>query len=377
MPSTPSSASTAVKVPYTNLPSQYEEFRTDLLNALETVFKRGDYILGEPVRLFEERFARYVGAKHAIGVANGTDALVLLLKAFGIGAGDEVITAPNSFVASASAIALAGARPVFADVRDDLNIDPSAVASAITPRTKAIIPVHLAGRCADMPALKAIASKQRLPLLEDAAQAVGSKLAESRSGALGTAAAFSLHPLKNLNAMGDAGVITTQDDALAEKLRLLRNHGLKNRDAVSFWGFNSRLDSVQAAILNVRFEALDHVIERRRQIAARYRQRLAPVVKCPDEKAGEFHTYHLFVIQAPRRDELQRTLTEQGIETKVHYPIPIHLQEAAASLGYRPGSFPVCERLAGTILSLPVHQYLSDPQVDLVCEAILRFYEHP
>jgi dTDP-4-amino-4,6-dideoxygalactose transaminase len=285
-----------------------------------------------------------------------------------------VITAPNSFVASASAIALAGAKPVFADVREDLNLDPAAVAKALTARTKAILPVHLAGRCADMTALRTIAQQHQLPLIEDAAQSAGSRIGNAKAGSLGTAAAFSLHPLKNLNAMGDAGVITTSNDRLAQQLRLLRNHGLKNRDEVAFWGFNSRLDTVQAAILNIRFDSLDKVIERRRTIASRYRRRLEPHVVCPQEHAGEFHTYHLFVIQVERRDELQRVLSEQGIETKVHYPIPIHLQEAATSLGTKRGDFPVCERLAGRILSLPVHQYLSDEQIDLVCDAILRFY---
>lgn len=380
MPSTPSSGSTRTskpRIPYTDLPAQYQASKREILEAFDEVGQRGDYILGQDVAQFEKRFADYCEVRHAVGVANGTDALLLALKALGIGPGDEVITVPNSFIASASAIALAGARPVFIDVRDDLLMDAGQIERAISPRTRAILPVHLTGRCAEMETIGSIAKRRGLFVLEDAAQSVGSRYHKRRSGSLGTLAAFSLHPLKNLNAMGDAGILTTNDDQLHEKLRLLRNHGLKNRDEAAFWGYNSRLDTLQAALLNHRFKSLDQVIARRRQIAERYRKALSSWVRCPEEnpQKGEFHTYHLFVIQAERRDELQAHLAQEGIETKIHYPIPIHLQACSSSLGYKKGDFPVCERLAERVLSLPVHATLTEEQVKTVCHAIKDFYE--
>jgi dTDP-4-amino-4,6-dideoxygalactose transaminase len=366
---------TILKVPYLDLPSQYAEFRDEILEAMEKVFKRGDYILGQDVESFERQFAELCGVPHAISVANGTDALILALKVLEIGTGDEVITVPNSFIASASAIALVGARPVFVDVGPDMLIDTTKLERAITPRTRAIIPVHLTGVCAAMDPIIEIAKRRGLFIIEDAAQSVGAKYKGRSSGSFGTLTCFSLHPLKNLNAMGDAGILTTSDTTLDRKLRLLRNHGLKNRDEVSFWGFNSRLDTIQAAILNTRFQHLNSIIGRRRKIAERYRAMLKAVVTCPQETSDDFHTYHVYMIQADRRDALQTYLAARGIDSKIHYPIPLHLQPCAADLRYKKGDFPVCERLAERILSLPVHQYLNDDQVNWVGKSIAAFYQ--
>lgn len=344
------------------------------MDAVEQALCRGDYVFGQEVGVFERRFAQLCGVRHALGVANGTDTLMLALRALGIGPGDEVITAPNSFVATAACIALVGARPVFVDVREDMNMDPGLIELTITSRTRALLPVHLAGKCADMRPILEIARCRGLYVIEDAAQAVGATYMGQKAGSFGVFGCFSLHPLKNLNAAGDAGVITTNDNALAEKIRLLRNHGLRNRDEVSFWGFNSRLDTIQAAILNCRLNRLEEIMEKRRRLAARYRARLADWVVCPSESAGESHVYHLFVIQCDRRDALQKFLWQRGIDAKIHYPIPIHLQDCSSALGYERGDFPVCESQAERILSLPVHQCLTDSQVDYVCDSIVDYY---
>lgn len=364
-----------MRVPYVDFPAQFKATRPEVLRAVEKVLARGNFILGDEVREFEKRFARLCGVRHAIGVANGTDALILAFKVLGIGPGAEVITAPNSFIASASSVVLAGARPVFVDVRTDLNMDPGLIERAITSRTKAILPVHLTGKCADMDPILRIARRRKIHVIEDAAQSICSAYRRRKAGSFGILGCFSLHPLKNLNAAGDAGVITTNDARLCEKLMLLRNHGLKTRDIVSVWGYNSRLDTLQAAILNCRLNHLEKTIRRRREIAKRYRAALSGWVECPAVSPHEYHTYHVYVIQCDRRDALQAALDRKGIETKVHYPIPLHLQPCSSGLGLKTGDFPVCERLAGRILSLPVHQYLTNAQVDRVCRAIIDFYK--
>jgi dTDP-4-amino-4,6-dideoxygalactose transaminase len=363
---------TIVRVPYTDFPEQFRQSREETLALVERIFSKGAFILGEEVEAFEKDFARLCGSTEAIGVANGTDALTLVLKALNIGAGHDVITVPNSFVATAGGIIQAGARPVFVDVRDDLNMDPARLEAAITPRTRAIMPVHLAGRCCDMDFILDIARRHKLPVIEDSAQAVGARYKGRTAGSFGVAACFSFHPLKNLNAAGDAGIITTSDASLAERLRRLRNHGLKSRDEVSEWGVNSRLDALQAALLRHRLGRLDAVVATRRRLADRYRAGLRSLA-VPIETKDEFHVYHLFVIQTDRRNELQAHLAANGIDTKIHYPIPIHLQPAARELGYAAGSFPVTERQASRILSLPIHQHLSEAQVDRVCEQVAAF----
>jgi dTDP-4-amino-4,6-dideoxygalactose transaminase len=362
------------RIPYVNLAEQHRRLKTDLLEAAGRVLEHGGFILGEEVAAFESEFAAYCETCHAVGVASGTDAITLSLKALGIGPGDEVITAPNSFLASASAIVLAGARPVFADVRDDFNLDPARVEAAITPRTRAVLAVHLTGRPADMDALSAIAEKHHLALIEDAAQAVGARYGGRRVGSLGVTGCFSLHPLKNLSACGDGGVVTTNDEAIYRHLLKARNHGLRNRDECEFWSPNSRLDALQAALLRVKLRHLDSWTEARRRNAAFYRERLTVAVRVPVELPQEYSVYHTFVIQADRRDDLKLHLEGQGIETKVHYPIAIHMQEAARALGYKPGDFPVTKRQLERILSLPVYPELRPEQLGRIASAVLQFY---
>lgn len=363
------------KVPYIDLGLQHQENKEEILAEVAKVLDSGWFILGENVERFERDFAELHGAKYAVGVANGTDSLVLSMRGLGIGPGDEVITAPNSYLASASSIALVSAKPVFADVGPDYNLDPEALRQAITPHTKAIIPVHLTGRPANMDAIMSIAQEHGLYVIEDCAQAVCAKYKGQPVGSFGNAGSFSLHPLKNLNACGDGGVIVTNDQNLYEYLLKARTHGHKNRDECEFWSFNSRLDALQAAILNVKMKQIEAVTERRRAIAALYRSRLADLVEVPMELEHEYAVYHTFIVKAERRDELQAFLKERGVETKVHYPVPIHLQESAAYLGYQQGDFPETERQVDCILSLPVFPELRDDQVEYVCEVIREFYK--
>ena len=289
-----------------------------------------------------------------------------------------MITPPNSFVASTAAIVAVGATPVFADVRDDQNIDPDAIAAAVTPRTRAIMPVHLTGRVADMRPIMEIAGRHGLAVIEDAAQSIGSRYEERQAGSFGTIACFSAHPLKNLNSAGDAGFLATDDADVARNVRLLRNHGLVDRNTVEMWGTVSRMDVLQAELLRLRLARLDEVIERRRRNAETYRRLLADTpVFIPPCRNQEFNTFHVFVIQADRRNELQAYLAQEGIGTAIHYPVPIHLQPAAAALGHRRGDFPVTERQADRILSLPIHQLLGDEDQDYVAEKIRAFYAAP
>lgn len=363
------------RVPYVNLPAQFQEERAELMPLIESLFARGEFILGPAVEALEADLAAFCGVAHTVTVNSGTDALLLSMRALGIGPGDEVITPPNSFVASTATIVALGATPVFADVLPNQCLDPAAAEAAITSRTRAIMPVHLAGRVADLPAFLAMAQRHGLAVIEDAAQAVGSMLDGRKTGSFGQVGCFSTHPLKNLNAAGDGGFITTSDRGLAERLRRLRNHGLLGRNSVPEWGTLSRMDSLQAEILRFRLGRLPSVIERRRTNAERYRQQLVPGAEWVPDRAGEFNTYHLFVIQVDRRDQLQAFLKERGVSSAVHYPVPIHLQPAAASLGHTRGAFPVCEHQAGRILSLPIHQFLQAEDIAYVAACILEFLD--
>ena len=363
-----------MKVPYIDLGAQHILHKDEILRQVEDVIVSGQFILGKYVEEFEKRFASHCDAKYAIGVANGTDALILTMKALGIKTGDEVITAPNSFLASASSIALCGAKPVFADVTGDFNLDPVKVKEAITSKTKAIIAVHLTGRPAPMNELNEIAKKYGLYLIEDAAQAIGAEYYGQKVGSLAKAGCFSLHPLKNLSACGDGGMITTNDSVLYEKILILRNHGLKNRDECITWSYNSRLDALQAAILNVKLNFINDWNNRRRTIAAMYQNELNGMVKIPLDKPYEKAVYHTFIIQTDKRDALKGFLSDNGIDTKIHYPIPIHMQEAARDLGYINGSFPVTEKQTTEILSLPVYTELTDDQVLFVADTIKSFF---
>ena len=370
----PDLSAAQIEVPYVDLAVRDDTLRSAMLAAVDRVLRSGQFVLGPEVEAFEREFAAYCGTRYAVGVANGTDALILSLQALGIGPGDEVITAPNSFLASASAIAIAGARPVFADVRHDYNIDPACVANAITPRTRAILPVHLTGRPADMDAIMDIAARHHLAVVEDCAQAVGARYRGRSVGTFGEAGCFSLHPLKNLSACGDGGVIVTDDEALYLRLRRARNHGLVDRDACEFWSANSRLDALQASILRAKLPHLDGWTEARRTTAAYYAERLRDVVDVPMTRPHEYAVYHTFVIQADERDELIAFLARNGVGAKIHYPIPCHLQKAALSLGYRKGDFPVTEAQSRRIVSLPVYPALGAAQRDHVVRAVRRFY---
>lgn len=367
-----------LSVPYVDLVSQHAEMKEELLDAIGAVLDHGKFILGQEVEEFEGRFAELCGVRYAVGLNSGTDALILTLKALGIGHGDEVITAPNSFIASAGCIALVGAVPVFVDVGDDYNIDPTLIEAALTPRTRAIIPVHLTGRPADMDPITSIASAHDLHVIEDAAQAVTAQYKDRPVGSLGSAGCFSLHPLKTLNACGDGGVMTTDDPDIFRRVSLARNLGLKTREEATIWSSNSRLDTIQAAILLVKLRYLNDWTEKRRANARYYQQHLADVaqVQVPLDEPYERAVYHTFVIQADSRDALSRYLADRGIGTGIHYPIPIHLQEAASHLGYGTGSFPVVEQHSQRILSLPVHHGLGEADTRQVVTAIREFYLH-
>lgn len=364
-------------VPYVDIAAQHASIKPELVGAVSEVIEGGHFILGPQVAEFERRFAQLCGTNYAVGINSGTDALVFALKALGIGPGDEVITAPNSFVASTGCIRLLGANVVFVDVGDDYNLDPKRLSAAITPRTKAILPVHLTGRPCDMAPILELADSHGLHVVEDCAQAVLAEYHSKKVGSFGAVGCFSLHPLKTLNACGDGGMLTTDDVELYEQFLLMRNLGLKTRDNCVMWATNSRLDTLQAAILLVKLNYLEQWTAGRRQNAARYRERLQSIAQIqlpPAERLGEVGVYHTFVIQAERRDELKAFLGERGIGTNVHYPTPIHLSEAGKELGYPMGSFPVAEAQAKKILSLPIYPELSPENIDFVCEQIQACY---
>jgi dTDP-4-amino-4,6-dideoxygalactose transaminase len=361
-------------VPFVDLVGQHTAMRDQLLDAVRNVLNHGQFILGPEVSEFEKRFSQYCGVHYAVGVASGTDALFLSLRALNIGPGDEVITAPNSFLASASAIVLAGARPVFVDVTNDYNLDPFLIGKVINKRSKAIMPVHLTGRPARMDEILDIAGRHGLAVIEDAAQAVGAEFYGKRVGSFGITGCFSLHPLKNLNACGDGGIITTNDETIYRYLLEARNHGLRSRNRLHFWSPNSRLDTIQAAMLLEKMQYLDEWTESRRSNARFYQERLGDMVEVPTDKSYERSVYHTFVIQTENRDNLRSYLAGKGIETGIHYPISIHLQEAAHRLGYKRGDFPVAERQAGRILSLPIWPGMSEEQLATVVKAICDFF---
>ncbi len=365
------------KVKYVDLPKQ-ANVEAILSDIKELLIKTGQFTLGPSVTEFESRFAKLCETKYAIGVNSGTDALFLTMKALNIGSGDEVITAPNSFIATAGAIAIAGAKPVFVDVNEEYNINPDLIEKAITPRTKALIPVHLTGNPADMPRIMEIANRYKLYVMEDACQAVDASINGQAVGSFGIAGAFSFHPLKNLNVWGDGGMVTTDSKELSDKLVLLGNHGLKNRDEVEFFAYNSRLDTLQAIVANQLLNVLDAITDTRIRNAKKYDDALsdmADYVTIPPRKSNVKQVYHTYVIQAKERDRLGAYLAKKGIETKVHYPIPIHLQQASKYLGYKEGDFPVCEAQAKSIITLPVHQHLTDDQVEYVIDNIKKFYK--
>jgi len=357
-----------MKVPFVDLKAQYRGIAPEIQEAIQGVLNRADFILGEDVRLFEEEFAKFTGTKHAIGVGSGLAALELALRVWDIGPQDEVITAANTFIATTLAIQAVGARPVLVDMDPaTFNIDPAAIEAAITPRTRVIIPVHLCGQPVDMDKIIEIARKHNLLVLEDAAQAHGAMYGGRRAGSMGHAGAFSFYPGKNLGAYGDGGLIVTNDDALAERLRRLGNYGQKVKYVHTSIGTNSRLDTIQAAVLRVKLRHLERWNAQRAEHAAAYNDLLAGAgCEVPHVAPNRTHIFHLYMVQVGSRAEVQKYLADQGISTGIHYPIPIHLQEASSGLGYRAGDFPVTERAAGRILSLPMYAELTEDQREFV-----------
>jgi dTDP-4-amino-4,6-dideoxygalactose transaminase len=336
--------------------------------------------LGPRVSAFEGAVAQYVGSAHAIGCASGSDALLLALMAMGVKAGDEVVTVPFTFFATAGAISRLGAKPVFVDIQSDtFNMDPQQVERALTPKTKAIIPVHLFGQCADMAVLNQVARQKRVRIIEDACQAIGAAQQGRRAGILGDTGCFSFFPTKNLGGFGDGGLITTNDGGLAESMAMLRVHGSRVRYLHEAVGINSRLDALQAAVLHVKLKYLDQWTEGRRRNADRYRQlfdeeKLQDRLILPPTASGNFHVYNQYTIRVQKRDELRTYLKENGVGTEVYYPLPMHLQNCYRDLGHRKGAFPVSERAAEEVLSLPIYAELTCEQQGYVVEKIAEFF---
>ncbi|MBI2424699.1 MAG: DegT/DnrJ/EryC1/StrS family aminotransferase [Candidatus Hydrogenedentes bacterium] len=363
-----------IDIPFADLRIQTGELEGELTNAIQRVLTRGWFVQGEEVSAFERDFAQYLGAAHAVGVASGTDAIQLALMALGVGAGDEVITVANTCVPTVSAIVSAGARPVLVDVCDDtLTLDPAGLAAALTPKTRAIVPVHLYGHPCDMDAIVAFAAEHGLVVVEDCAQAHGARYKGRLCGTLGHAAAFSFYPSKNLGALGDGGAVVTGDAAVAARLRMLRNYGEAERYTHTMHGVNSRLDEIQAAVLRVKLPHLEEWNAHRKILAAIYREELKDLsVRCPFEADWAQSCHHLFPIRCADRDRVQEALRARGVQTLIHYPIPIHLQPAYSCLGYARGRFPVSEAAADAVLSLPLHSELDEENVGEVCRRLRR-----
>jgi dTDP-4-amino-4,6-dideoxygalactose transaminase len=368
-----------VKIPLVDLGAQHRQLETELQAAVQRVFQRSSFVSGPEVERFEAEFASYLNATSCVAVSSGTTALHLVLHALGIGPGDEVITVPNTFIATAEAISAVGAKPVFVDVNPvSYTMDPARAERAITAKTRAFLPVHLYGQPADMDALLEIAHGRSLAVLEDACQAHGAEYKGRKAGTLGAAGCFSFYPSKNLGACGEGGAVVTSDPDLAERIRLLRNHGSVSKYEHRFPGYNFRMEELQGAFLAVKLKYLDEWNERRRMLAQHYDRLFSGSgVVTPTEMPYAKHVYHLYVIQAENREALRRRLTEQDIETGLHYPIPLHLQEAYRSLGYRRGDFPVSERLAERALSLPMYPDLTFEAVEHVASPILEFLPCP
>ena len=357
MTTVPAGRADVLSVPFVDVRSAYESVKGDIDTAIRRVIERSDFILGAAVEEFEAAFASYCGVGHAVGVDSGFSALELILRAYEVGPGHEVVTAANTFVATVAAIEAAGARPVLVDVLPDTyTLDPDRLRAAITPATRAVVPVHLYGQPAEMDAITAIAADHRLWVFEDACQAHGARYRGRRAGSLGHAAAFSFYPSKNLGAFGDGGMVVTDDAATAVRLRALRNLGSSAKYHHDTKGFNRRLDTLQAAVLSAKFTRLDDDNASRRWAADRYADLLAGLpVATPTTAADREHVFHLYVVQVAERTALQHHLHRAGVATGIHYPIPVHFQPAYRSLGDGPGSFPVTERAAARILSLPMY----------------------
>jgi UDP-2-acetamido-2-deoxy-ribo-hexuluronate aminotransferase len=346
-------------IPMVDLSKQFREIKDEVFKVITEILESSHYILGAKVLELEKKVAEYTNVKEAIGVASGTDALHLAIDAFGIGEGDEVITTPFTFFATAEAILYTGATPVFVDIeKDTFNIDADSIEEHITEKTKGILPVHLFGHPADMVKIREIAGKHRLKVIEDCAQAFGAELDNRKAGSLGDAGCFSFYPSKNLGGFGDGGMITLNNEKVTGIIKELRNHGSKGSYRHDSVGFNSRLDELQAGILLVKFEHIEEYNKKRRRNAALYNELLSDIINCPVERKGAYHVYHQYTIRSAKRDKIQQKLKENGVSSVVYYPVPLHLQKALKFLGYRKGDFPVAEKAAREVLSLPMYPEL-------------------
>ncbi|MFC1830689.1 DegT/DnrJ/EryC1/StrS family aminotransferase [Thermodesulfobacteriota bacterium] len=365
-----------MKVPFMDLITQYRSLETQILPKVQHIFENAQFILGEEVDLFEKEFAAFCKTRFAVGVDSGTSALELALRAVGVEEGDEVITTSNTFIASALSISILGAKPVFVDIDPDTyNIDVNKIEEAITEKTKALLPIHLYGQPADMDPINEIAGRHNLAVVEDSCQSHGASYKGNRAGSMGQAAAFSFYPGKNLGAYGDGGVVVTDSEELAHDIRMMRNYGQEKKYHHQVQGYNRRLDTVQAAVLNVKMKYIEGWNTARRQHAQMYIDQLrdCPVI-LPKEADYAESVYHLFVIRTDKRDELNNYLSERGVIAGIHYPIPIHLQPAYQNLGYTKGDFPITEQYADEILSLPMFPELTPDQIDYVCRTIKDFF---
>lgn len=362
-------------VPFIDLKQQYLAIKDEILSAVDSVFESAQFVLGKEVAAFEEEFAAFCGVPHAVAVNSGTSALHLALLAAGVGPGDEVITVPFTFVATAAAVVYTGAKPVFVDVDPvTYTMDPARIEAAITPRTRAILPVHLYGNPADMDPILQVARQHSLTVIEDAAQAHGAEYKGRRCGSMGELGCFSFYPGKNLGAYGEGGLVTTSHPELARKIRMLRDWGAEKKYQHVLKGFNYRMEGVQGAVLRVKLRYLEAWTEARRAHAAAYNKLLTgDGLTLPTEIAGNRHVYHVYAVLTPQRQELMESLTSQGVQTGIHYPIPVHLLPAYSDLNYVAGDFPVCERIAAQELSLPMFPELTDSQIEAVGQAVGEF----
>ena len=361
-------------IKYAKIGEQFQKESKILLKKISSLLNSGAYVGGKEIDIFEKNIAKRCGSKFAISMNSGTDALTIAMHLLGVRRGDEVITPPNSFIASTATIVHLGAKPVFADVLNDMNINPDEVGRKITKKTKAIMPVHLSGRIAEMDEIKKIAKKKNIPVIEDAAQAVGSLYKNKPSGSLGDMGCFSSHPLKNLNACGDGGYMTTNNFKIYQKAKSLVNHGMEKRNIIKNFGYVSRMDNLQALILNHRLDNLDDLILKRRKNARFYFDNLTSDIFIPEEKTHEFNTYHTFVIQTKKRNQLKKYLEKNGIPSLIHYPVPIHLQPAAKFLGHKKGDFPMTEKLSNTMLTLPINQELKLSELKYIVKTINLYF---
>ena len=359
-------------IPFVNLKKEYESIQNELNQAVNETLERGYFVLGEEVKRFEGEFSKYIGSKYSIGLNSGSDALFFAIKSLGIGNGDEVITVSHTFISTVDAIVKNGAKPVFVDIDPETYcMDASKIEDKITERTKAILPVHLYGHPANLGYILEIASEYGLFLIEDACQAHGAEYGGKKVGSIGDIGCFSFYPTKNLGAWGDGGIAVTDNEEIKEKLRLLRNYGQSQKNYHDFVGYNSRLDEIQAAVIRVKLKYLDYWNERRRKIAKSYNELLGDVIK-PLERDYAKHVYHLYVIRHKERDKIRQHLLNNGIQSQIHYPCPVHEQKAYSRLGYSL-KLPITEKITDEILSLPMHPWLEENDVEMVCDSLKKW----